>query len=173
MSKFTHAHGVDMVATLKQSIIDGTNPGVYIHGVNCQGVAKSGIAGQLVKAFPEAFDVYYDMVLQNKEKGEPSFKLQGNITCAYALSPKHFLVHCFTQDRYGRAPNVVYANYTAIKMCMKKIAQFTPTMETLGVNHIHYPMIGAGLAKGDWETIHRIIEGEIPSTVNRTLYTLD
>lgn len=169
MSKFTHAHGVDMVATLKHGVDNDTNPGVYIHGVNCQGVAKSGIAGQLVKAFPGAFDIYCNVVRQNKEEGFRSSKLLGG-SVSWILSPSHILVHCFTQDGYGRNPEVIYADYLAIRSCMRDMSWRVPAIKRLG---LHYPMIGAGLANGDWDIIHQIIEEEIPPTVHRTLYTLD
>lgn len=172
-SNFFHAKGVDMVQALVNGVnqssgIHTHNPGIYIHGVNCQGVARSGIAGTLCKTFPEAFTPYFNSVERNRAAGNPSAALLGDVVL-YFITTQHVLAHCFTQDRYGRDKNTIYSDPAAIRSCMNKIN----VLATRHCRNVHYPKIGAGLGNGDWNIIHEIIEQELQPTVHRTLYTLD
>ena len=65
-----------------------------------------------------------------------------------------FFVNCITQNKFGTDQR--YANYGAIQECIKRINLY---FKGAGfVQKVAFPMIGAGLAGGDWQIIERIIE---------------
>lgn len=68
------------------------------------------------------------------------------------------VVNSYTQYRYGRNHadgDKMPVDYNAIAMCMKKINHTFPG------KHIGLPLIGAGLAGGDWDIIKEIILKEL------------
>lgn len=108
-----------------------------IHGVNCQKRMRSGIAKQIRKAFPAAYTVYMDT--------EPEL---GNICSAQCGNV--LVINAFTQDRYGY-DGKRYVSYDAIQSCFN-IIQASFSGSRFGV-----PLIGAGLAGGDWKRIRPLI----------------
>jgi len=65
--------------------------------------------------------------------------------------------NAITQKNFGRDASVVYVSYWAIAEVFRKIDSF-------GVKEIALPMIGAGLANGDWNVISAIIENTLITT---------
>jgi O-acetyl-ADP-ribose deacetylase (regulator of RNase III) len=139
---------------------------IIAHGCNCFHRMKSGIAKQIVEKYPMA--AMADEM--NTEFGDPS-KL-GNITfCEYyeeSIKSFRYIINCYTQYRYGREEGVVYADYDAIRECMYKLKSLAKEHNCkLGI-----PKIGAGLAKGDWNIISKIIE-DIFSDYDIYVYSLN
>lgn len=63
------------------------------------------------------------------------------------------IVNCYTQYSYGSPKGDL--DYEALILCMRKInAKFAG-------KHIGLPQIGAGLAKGNWQTIKETIQREL------------
>lgn len=121
---------------------------VIVHGCNCQCAMGAGIALTIKNIFPEA----YEADLQTR-KGDAS-KL-GTFTQATVHRNAHSvtIVNGYTQDHYrGRG---VLANYDAIRSVFAGVARDFPNAR------IGYPLIGAGLAKGDWSVISTIIDTEL------------
>jgi O-acetyl-ADP-ribose deacetylase (regulator of RNase III) len=111
-----------------------------VHGCNCFRTMGAGIARQIKAAFPEAWAADRATI-----KGDPS-KL-GSFSSA--LSRGILVINAYTQFDYrGRG---VKADYHAIRQCMSQIAAAHPSLR------IGIPRIGAGLAGGDWPTIHSIL----------------
>ncbi len=63
------------------------------------------------------------------------------------------VINAYTQFNWRGSG--VLADYEAIRKAMQKIKSLHSG------NRIGYPMIGAGLAGGDWDTIARIISEEL------------
>lgn len=118
---------------------------VIVHGANCQCVMGAGIAKTIRERFPEA----YDADLQTA-KGDRS-KL-GTISCAQVSRDggSLWVVNAYTQFDYrGRGVRV---DYEAVRSAMGHVKQ------RFGGQRIGYPKIGAGLARGDWAQLSRIID---------------
>lgn len=122
---------------------------VLVHGCNAHCRMKSGIAGAITKTFPEA-----TAADQQTKTGDRS-KL-GSYT--YATVERNgklvTIVNAYTQFNYGY-DGKLYADYNAIDKVFKKIkADFSGKL-------IAYPLIGSGLASGDWVTISNSINGAL------------
>lgn len=123
---------------------------VIVHGCNCFNTMGAGIAKLIKDRFPEA----YDADLQT-EKGSRD-KL-GTISTATVDCDGHALtiVNAYTQYNFRRVEGVMNADYDAIRESFRVIkTQF-------GGQRIGYPLIGAGLAGGDWGVISKIIDEEL------------
>jgi O-acetyl-ADP-ribose deacetylase (regulator of RNase III) len=121
---------------------------VIVHGCNCQCAMGKGIALSIKIQFPEAYEA--DL---RTPKADPT-KL-GQISFAHITrsSAQFTVVNAYTQFHY-RGQGVL-ADCTAIRSAFARIKQQFATQR------IAYPKIGAGLAKGDWNTIAAIIEEEL------------
>jgi len=124
---------------------------VIIHGCNCFCTMGHGIAKEIRVKCPGAY--WAD---QGTEKGDEG-KL-GTIT--YSGRPtedsepdKLMVVNAYTQFKYGG--DMRHVDYDALRSCFKEIKKlFTG-------KRIGYPLIGAGLARGDWTVISGIIDEEL------------
>ncbi|GAB6145958.1 macro domain-containing protein [Desulfocicer niacini] len=121
---------------------------VIIHGCNCFCAMGAGIARSIKMQFPEAFQA--DLAT---EKGDRS-KL-GAFSQANFVQNGHELavINAYTQFHYSGKE--VLADYDAIRSVFKKLkAQFSG-------KRFGFPLIGAGLAGGDWQVISEIINQEL------------
>lgn len=120
-----------------------------LHGCNARGVMGSGVAKTLRTLYPKAYEDYYSVYsLGNLELG--------SIVSSYQVDGK--IIHnAITQENYGRDSNTVYVSYWAIANCLKKL-------DEMGLYEISMPMIGSGLANGDWNVISAIIENTLQKT---------
>ena len=119
---------------------------VLLHGANCFNTMGAGLAYQISKIFPEAFRADLDTI-----KGDIN-KLG---TYSSAESRGIRVVNCYTQYHFGT--NKINVDYDAIDKVMAKIAiDFKD-------KRIGIPLIGVGLAGGDWNIISKIIEKHLPN----------
>ena len=137
---------------LIQKALDGEFD-VLIHGCNCYCAMGAGIAKQIAKEFPEAEHVDKQTV-----RGDLS-KLGSYTTIAYAITntanqfQSLHIVNGYTQNNYGRG--LVNVDYDAIRTLFKAIKR-----DFSGLR-IGYPLIGCGLAGGDWSIVEPIINEEL------------
>ncbi len=130
---------------------------VIVHGCNCFCEMGGGIAKSIRDQFPEAYESDLATVCGDKEK-------LGTFTCAEIIRDKAriSIVNAYTQ--YHWSGEGILADYDAIRKVFGKIK------EQFSGKRIAYPKIGAGLAKGDWEVISKIIneqlQGEDHTLVN-------
>lgn len=142
---------------------------VTVHGCNCFCAMGAGIAPQMDKAFLCNNPKYYP--LEGDEYVGDINKLGQIQYCWYNVDDKSIaterlaweknsvaIVNAYTQYHYGKnhldgvdTP----VDYDAITMCMRKINH------TFKGKHIGLPLIGAGLAGGDWGRIKQIIISEL------------
>jgi len=122
---------------------------VIVHGCNCFHTMGAGIAKEIKKRFPNA----YEADTNHTQKGDKS-KLGFYTWSIYETinAKEFFIINAYTQYNYGKGKHIDYA---AIKNVFKLIACNFPT------SIIGYPKIGAGLAGGDWSIIEKIINEEL------------
>ena len=119
---------------------------VIVHGCNCQCKMGGGIAKQIRQAFPEAHDADCGTAVCDPRKiGSFSFA-KANVNNGKRL----VIVNGYTQLLAGGQ-----VNYHAVRKVMKQVKQ------NFYGKRIGYPMIGSGLAGGDWDRIKDIIEEEL------------
>jgi O-acetyl-ADP-ribose deacetylase (regulator of RNase III) len=121
---------------------------VIIHGCNCFCNMGAGIALQIARRFPEAYEIDKQTEYADKNKlGTYSFaKIVRNGIMFH-------IVNAYTQ--YGCGIDRVRCDYDALDTILNKIA-FAYNGLRIG-----YPKIGAGLAGGDWNVIYEIIEKQL------------
>ena len=146
---------------IKGNLLDLADQGkfdVIIHGCNCFHAMSGGIARQIAERYPEV-----EAADNLTEKGAKwklgttdnvvvrrPFKLLG--IPILGLTRSFIVINAYTQYNPGAD-----FNYEAIKDCFEYIK-----LTAKGLNmRIAYPMIGAGIAGGDWNVISKIIDQEL------------
>lgn len=121
---------------------------VIIHGCNCFNTMGSGIAKQIRSELPEAWGADQRTVKGDKRKlgwGTRAIIERPEITFT--------VVNGYTQYKYGT--DRMHVDYKAVRSLFKIVKK------NFSGKRIAYPMIGAGLAGGDWEVISTIINEEL------------
>lgn len=126
---------------------------VIIHGCNCEASMGAGLALQIKESYPDAAAV-------NTASKDPKSKLGGvtgvSVESNDGSGNTFTILNGYTQ-LYARNPGGLstLVDYDAIRSVFKTVAENFPEMR------IAYPKIGAGRARGDWDTIKAIIEEEL------------
>lgn len=121
---------------------------VLIHGCNCFCKMGKGIARGIKEQFPEAFEA--DCLT---EKGARE-KLGAYSSAVIERDGVRFVVvNAYTQFHWRGSG--VKADYDAIQAVMSSIKQ------DFAGKRVGYPLLGAGLAGGDWSIISSIIDTEL------------
>ena len=121
-----------------------------IHGCNCFHTMGAGIAAQIKKQFPLAYEADCLTEYGDKTKlGNYTFAKHGDLT----------IINAYTQYAFGSGMNV---DYDAIDKAFERIAK------NFSLYKIAYPKIGAGLGGGDWSIIEKIIEKRLDG-LNHTM----
>lgn len=132
----------DLIAMAESGDFD-----VIVHGCNCLCSMGSGIARTIRDKYPQVYAAD-----KKTEKGDRN-KL-GNYSLSLIKSDKTFVVvNAYTQFDYSRTK--ICVDYDAVRSVFKKIRKDFSGMR------IGYPLIGAGLAGGDWSILEKIIEEEL------------
>ena len=123
---------------------------VIVQGCNCFNTMGGGIAAQINKRFHSAYVEDCKTVSGDKSK-------LGNYTSVDINRPDgstFTIINGYTQYGFGSQDDPP-VDYDAIKSVFAKVkAGFTG-------KKIGYPLIGAGLAGGDWNIISKIIDTEL------------
>lgn len=147
------------------------------HGCNCLSTMGAGIAPQMARAFGcDKFEM---------ETWGPTIEKLGNVdyqtfvlgeNTMWNLSngdnklnePEVTVCNLYTQYSYGRNHKDGVSkplDYEALTICMRKMNLL------FSGKHIGLPMIGAGLAGGNWGRIKQIIQDELSNcTVTIVIY---
>lgn len=123
---------------------------VIIHGCNCMHRMGKGIALSVRQRFPAAFEADKATKRGSKEKLGTYTSVTVECDDGHSLT----IVNAYTQFHFShkRGQN---ADYDAIRAVFRKIKQ------DFSGKRIGYPLIGAGLAGGDWKIISEIIDEEL------------
>lgn len=129
----------DIIKLANQGLFD-----VIGHGCNCFCTMGAGLAKSIRLEFPEV-----DMVDKSTRRGDK--KKLGTFT--HVDYGDLIVLNLYTQYSFGGfTPDV---DYSAVRQCMAGIKK------KYSGKRIGLPMIGAGLAGGDWNRISEIIEDEL------------
>ena len=121
---------------------------VIVHGCNCFNTMGAGIAKTIKKHFPEAYEE--DCKTKKGDEGK-----LGEYT-SYTYQTEHgelTVVNGYTQYKFWGSGSQL--DYPALRCVFAKIKEDFPD------KRIGFPMIGAGLAGGDWNKIKEIIKEEL------------
>ena len=118
---------------------------VLLHGVNCRGAFGAGVAAQIAAKYPEVREAYLKAF-------RAGYWTPGKVQYVRVGGQPQIIVNAASQDRYGRAG--CFTVYPAIREI------FTTVVGRCQDHNLTLacPMIGAGLAGGDWDTIREIID---------------
>ncbi len=139
---------------IKGDLFDYAKKGVIAHGVNCRNAFGSGFAGQIAKKYPRVKERYH--VYPFKELGNIQWVLVSENLC---------VANCFIQDNYGLPfPKLErHIKYSSLVYCLEELEG--------GVTDIHMPVIGCGLAGGDWKIVKELLKDIFEdSDTNVTVY---
>lgn len=154
----------------------GVNHGIIVHGCNCNGVMGSGVAAQIRDKWPDVYRAYRNKVYRNNGGVLGTIcAVAGNgiehlnmrhvnystlashflLDTSDTLPPTVIVVNAFTQLTFG-SEDKVYVNYDAVESCFVQIRMLAVALDM----PVHFPLIGCGLAHGDWDIVsHRIQKG--------------
>lgn len=133
----------DLIELAKKGYFD-----VILHGCNCFCTMGKGIALAIKNEFPDAYKADCATAVGDRAK-------LGSYSSAEIVDERQSLtvVNAYTQFHFrGKGTK---ADYEAIRSVMARVkADFAG-------KRIGYPLIGAGLAGGDWTVIESIIRDEL------------
>ncbi len=115
---------------------------VVVHGCNCYHRMDAGIARQVHIEYPGAYEADCETPLGDVSK-------LGTLS-HYATGDGFIIVNAYTQHGYGWGRK--HLNENALWNCFLRIKNIYAGMK------IGYPLIGAGLARGDWNVIAPLID---------------
>ena len=139
---------------------------VVIHGCNCWNSMGAGIALQLAKRFPQVRTVD-----ELTNPGDP--KKLGNASIAAVRGDYDdaiLVVNAYTQFNTATKPGECVVDYDAIYKVFNTVVYNIACMSK--DIRIGIPMIGAGLAGGNWSLIKLIIEEALSGFYHPNLITL-
>lgn len=128
---------------------------VIVHGCNCFHTMGGGIALQIRKKYPEAYTIDCKET-NNGDRGKlGSYSFVSRTFFVPELEKAHELtiINAYTQYDFGKHGRNV--DYEAVSSAFAEIKR------NFHGKRIAYPMIGAGLAGGNWEIIKLIIADEL------------
>ena len=129
-----------------------TTESKYIaHCVNMQYVMNSGVAKCIRESYPKAYEDYMSSELK-----------LGRVIIS--TNEPHNIIHIVGQEFYGRTG--LYVKYQALEKAFKII---NSKVESTSIS---YPLIGCGLAGGDWNIVSRLLE-ENSSNYEPIVYILN
>ena len=135
----------DLIKLAKEGYFD-----VIAHGCNCFCTMGSGLAKQVATEIPDAVKA------DNCTTSGDINKL-GNYTIGIIYNENNYpiskIYNCYSQYNYDASTKPL--DYEALTLCLKKINHNNKDLR-IGV-----PLIGSGLAGGDWNIIKQIIEKEL------------
>lgn len=147
---------------------------ILVHGCNAQGHMRSGIAKILRDKWSIVFDEYK---AYEKEHGLPL----GSISVV-EVAPNTFVVNAITQqyyrgfqgDFYQFDNNRLYVDYDAIEAAftaINKVFRDSPAHKAGNIT-VNFPLIGCGLANGEWDIVAERIELSLDDTFKKVLWKL-
>lgn len=164
MANYREIHG-DLI----QLALDG-HFDVIAHGCNCFSIQRAGIAAQMNDTFfTEIYPMEIDTKSPNEDEEADNFFLHkfNKLGCidymTFTLENSSeeirslIVVNMYTQYNLGKD-----LNYIALELCLTKLNHIFKGMK------VGLPMVGAGIAGGDWNKIKKIIRKTLVD-VNLTL----
>ena len=135
---------------------------VILHCCNCFHTMGAGVAKAIRDEWPGVFSADLQTPKGDRSKmGTFSFHQEGKLV----------VINLYAQYRYSRLRKQSL-EYPALWHSLRLAAERLKAWQERGVDvRIWYPLLGCGLAGGDWELVKRIIDDELQG-LNHQLYTL-
>jgi len=134
------------------NLLDVTT-GIIVHGCNARGVMGAGVAKAVKERYPGAYHLYRGVY------NGPGLAV-GNIipyeVPTAAPRPELVIVNAIAQDGYGTETRQV--DYEGLYCCFSQIPGLA---EKYRLHDVHFPLIGCGLAGGDWTVVEAIIKSAL------------
>ena len=135
------------------------NVDIYAHQVNCQGKMGSGVALQVRRRFPKAYEDYVEMC-EAADGGEHGRRMLLGTAALVLVSgrgePRKYVCNLFSQYGYGYDGGL-YTDYDALDRCLRQLsaeasgAMFGPLHPNAPIRiAIPYGM-GCDRGGGDWD----------------------
>lgn len=137
------------MSTIEGNLLEVTR-GILVHGCNCRGVMGGGIALSVKNKWPYVYEVY--------ERTHASMGLKLGSVLPVKVGEELYVVNAMTQDNLGTSS--IQVDYPAVRKCF---AQVRILANATGLP-VMYPLIGCGLAGGDWKVVSKIIMEELHGT---------
>jgi len=144
-----------------------TNCNSICHGVNSMGKMGAGIALEIRRRYPGAYNSYVHLY----ESGQLSI---GNV---YPYIDSKVIFNMTTQKYYGRTPGVQYASIENIEKGFKKLPKIiTKVNESLiglnreVINGVAFSRIGCSLGGLQWEDVKPLFQEYLGDTVPIIVY---
>lgn len=127
---------------------------VIAHGCNCFNTMNSGIVKSMRRYWASIYVADWETLKGDYNKLGTFSIASGDIrTGDIRNSDRILILNCYTQYEYGT--DKINVNYDAIRMCMDKINHMYKGKK------IGLPLIGCGLAGGDWKIVREIIKNRL------------
>lgn len=138
--------------------------GFIVHGCNARGVMGGGVAASIRSKYPQAYEDY------RQEFERSGLKLGTCVITDIDAAQGLYVANAITQENFGNDGRK-YVSYEAIHKAMSIVAE---EANDRGLS-VHYPLIGAGLAGGNWGVIQPVIDDAFSKydQVERTLWIFD
>ncbi len=138
--------------------------GILVHGCNNQGVMGSGIAKAIRDRYPKVFKDY-DYFMKSGYK--PPDRM-GRVVLTTLKERELYVISGITQNEYGNDKTKVYVDYKAMEHVFREANYYAQNYNL----DLHFPLIGCGLANGDWNKVSEIIEKVVNRNVRKHLWVL-
>ena len=139
----------DLIKLAEQGEFD-----TIVQGCNCFHTQSSGLAGQLATKYPRVLEAD-----KKQSKYGDKGKLGTYTSAVVEINDKIFtIVNVYTQYKWSSGSDVF--EYDAFQKFLNNQVEFLGyyNPSSLRRKRIGFPMIGAGLAGGDWDRISKMIE---------------
>lgn len=140
--------------TIKGDLIKLAEEGkfdIILQGCNCFHTQASGLAGQLATKYPEVLEADKETLYGDKNK------LGKHSRVDISINEHEFSVlNVYTQYFFGLGKDVF--EYSAFQGFLNNFSVALGNCPYSDKIKIGFPMIGAGLAGGDWSRISKMIE---------------
>lgn len=133
--------------------------GIIVHGCNCIGAMGAGVALAIRKKWPVVYNNYVSL---HKQEGLQLGEIQ-----PIHVSQDVVVINAMTQQNVGTHRQQV--DYSALRECFNKVHRYAIDN---GISVVNFPLIGCGLAGGDWGTVSAIIDSELGDSLEKVLWTL-
>ena len=135
---------------------------VILHCCNCFHTMGAGVAKAIKEEWPGAFQADLKTPRGDRSKmGSYSYHQQGELV----------IINLYAQYRYSRLRKQSL-EYPPLRWALRSVAERLRAWQEKGVDvRIGYPLLGCGLAGGNWDLVKEIIDEQLEG-LNHQLYTL-